>query len=74
MDIFGLPMHLGNSHGTMGWIVAIQKFTEPMTPHATASQSAASKTLNNEKATDHIICCCVGVEPQCADGFSNVRP
>ena len=33
------------------------------------SQSAASKTPKNEKVTDHIVCRCVGVEPQCADNF-----
>ena len=34
---------------------------------ATAAPSAASKTPNNEKATYHAVCCCVGVEPQFAD-------
>jgi hypothetical protein len=47
------------------WIACIMRCTEE--PWAT--QYAASKTLNNEKATNHIVCHCVGVEPQCSDGM-----
>jgi hypothetical protein len=45
------------------WIACIMRCTEE--PWAT--QYAALKTPNNEKPTNDIVCCCLGVEPQCAD-------